>query len=443
MVIQEQAITQEVISIAGAAPDLLREAQYEMILHAGGRDYFVKQLETVIIVRDYNNSYCDYIDISFNMPLGDFVKEIYPARDELEVTLTNYTIGAKTIERLELVIIDLDKEITKGSYGHTPQNDLNSDYTKLRAQCVNKTISKAREKITHGIYKDATVTDVISSILGEELNVFSSMYNIASGGLKMVPADNTRTYKHILVNKGTKLLDVPKMIQNGQYGVYNGDISLYLQTYGESETIYISPKYRQNLLGYFSNKLYIVGVTQSTIRGIDSTYTLSGDMVKILVQRNNALFDNDTKIRDKGTAVVSLESDAMMSRPVEIKSDKMIVKEDSVTNRQASKEVASGVGPVEYAGETNNLYKLRTDGLIRDGVVIQLDWKSSNARLLVPMMPIIYIVEHEGKIVRFEGVLQRVDVITVIKEKTENAKLTIFLKKMGGVAAVKKKIKLF
>jgi len=443
MVIQEQAIIQETVSISGAAPDLLREAQYEMTLHSGSKDFFVKQLVTVIIVRDYNNTYCDYIDIDFNMPLGDFVKEVYPNRDELEVTLTNYTIGAKTIERLELVIMDLDKEITKGSYGHTPQDDLNRNYTTIRAQCVNKTISKAREKITHGIYKDVTVTDVISSVLGEGLNVFSSMYNIGSSSLKMVPADNTRKYKHILVGKGTKLLEVPKTIQNGQYGIYNGDISLYLQTYGDAETVYISPKYRQNLLGHFSTKLYIVGVTQSTIGGIDSTYALSGDMVKILVQRNNALFDDDTKIRDKGTAIVSLESDAMMSRPIEIEATKMTVKEDSVTNRQASKKMASGIGPVEYAGETNNQYKLRTDGLIRDGVVIQLDWKSSNARLLVPMMPIIYIVEHEGKIVRFEGVLQRVDVITVIKEKTENAKLTIFLKKTDGVAAVKKKTKLF
>jgi len=443
MIIQEKVIQKEMLSISSASPGLKREALYEMRLHSGKNDYFITQIISVNIVRDYNNTYCDYIDVEFNMPLGDFVKDVYPNRDEIEVTLVNYTIGSRTKERLELIIVDMDNNIPKGTYSHSTLNDLNKDFTKIRAQCLNKTISAARGKLVHGIYKDVTVTDVISSILGEELNVFSSVYNVASGGLKMVPADNTRKYNHILVNKGTKLLEVPKVLQNGQYGVYNGDISIYLQTYGDSETLYISPKYRQNLLGLFDKKLYIVGVTKSTVRGIDSTYAIDGDMVKVLVERSNTLFEDDTKIRDKGTAVVSLESDAMMSRPVEIKANSMTVKEDSVTNRQASKTIASGLGPVEYKGETNNQYKLRTEGLIRDGVVVQVTWNVSNARLLLPMMPVIYVIERDGELERYEGVLQRVDVMTEVPRKTETSLLTLFLKKTVGVAAIKSKIKIF
>lgn len=427
--IKEHRINKEVFNITASWVDIDNEASYKMMLHTGEYDLYIDQIVSVHITRDYNNAYCDYIEVDFAMPLGDFIYAVLPAKDKLQVTLTNYVVGGVNRERLNLVLKDVDPDVLAKKYHNSTHEELNRKMTQASGQCVNVTIESMRTKLTSGIYKDTTVEDVVRTVFFKELNIMSSLYGLTPGGLKMVPSNNKRKYEHITIPEGTTVLGVPTYLQKGDYGIYNGHISTYLQTYDSKEIMYIAPLYRQNLFSYFDKKLYIVGVASIMMANVENTYAVSDDMIKILVPTNNAIAENDYKIRDHGTAIETTESDAILSRPAQITKDKMKVNSDYVIEKQAHKKISNGIGPVKNKGVKNNQYDARSDALIRDGIVAQLKWNNSNSRLLTPLMPVVYIYEADGKILKHEGILQRVDTITDNSARAEGSVLTVFLNK--------------
>jgi len=438
---EELVITKEVISISGASPDIERLTRYDMKLSTDTDTFVISNLSTVELLRDYNNNYCDYIIVSFQMPLGDFIKQIYPKRDSLHVILNHQTLGSVVVEKLDFVLSEIDRTAMDGTLDSKSMNELNRTFINLTGQCLNKTIMELRDSTTHGLYKDVTVSDVINNVLSKELNIFGGIFGMGNGGITMVPPDNERKYDRISIVKGTRILDVPKYLQKGVYGVYNGGITTYLQAFNGKESLYIAPLYRQNLYGYFTKSLYIVAAQRESVTTLDSTYVVDGNVIKIIVARDQHISDDDANIKNEGTGFIATEANSLTSRPVQISKDKMKISEDFVTTKFAHKKVNGKIGPVASKGVSSNFYDGRTDGLIRDGILIQVNWKSSNTRLLSPMMPISYVIEVDGKIKKYEGVLHRVDSITDVPNETENSVLTIFVRKGKSKPSIKSKIK--
>ncbi len=429
MELQGKKLDGEIFSVSAAGPELKREAYYTCILHTKEEDFHITMVEHVDIKRDFNNSYSDYVTVSFLMPLGDFVKHVYNNRNELRITLDNRNVGSRTKERFKFTLGTLEEAIESGKYDTTTLEELNKKgYTKISGQCVNETILTMRTKTTFGVWKDATVSDTLSSIMMSDLKRFSAFGGLFSAGMEIASVDNTRKYKHIVIPDGTKVLDVPTFLQHGTYGVYNGGIGVYLQANGEDNTLYIFPLYRTNLLSFVKKKLFVIASNNATIGSIDSTYAYEGDMLKILVTSSKKTGDSDTKHIDKGLIVESIESDSILSRPVEVTEDKVVSKPVNVKRKLQHKESTDGATVRQSYPTNNNQYAIRSDVLQNDGSVVQVQWNFSNARLLNPGMPVIYLNEDkEGGIIKTEGILQQVDVMTDCNKKMEVAILHIFL----------------
>ena len=439
--VNENKIEDKLIDVSGAAPDLSREAYVDLVLHVGDDNYYIDTVVSVDIQRDYNMNYSDYTSVTFIMPLGDFVKKVYPNRDDLEVTLSITTVGAREDTVFIFKLTKFDNLVRSGTYASRSMNDLNKDNTMITGQCINKTVKGLRNKITHGIYRDVTVEDVIKAIALKHMNKFSALYGAINNGFELVPPNNTRKYDHIIVPNNTAVIDIAKVLQK-ELGVYNGEVCTYLQTYNNTEKLFITPKYRYDLLGFMDRKLVITGLGSSTIRSLDSTYAMDGDDVNILVEKSNKLNDNDDYVHDKGTAIETVNSDSLNARPIQLTSDGMKVSESYVRDRLAHKELNDGIGKVEFKGVTNNQYDARSEVLKRDGSLIQLVWSYSNARLLTPMMPVIYVHEESDTIIKYEGILQRVDISIDNKSRIETALLTVFMKKSDGILNIKDKIRI-
>ena len=138
--------------------------------------------------------------------------------------------------------------------------------------------------------------------------------------------------------------------------------------------------------------------------------------------------DDDRKIRTTGQNIHSIESDSIMRRPFQITPEELKVKGDNTTRSIQHKKSDTGeVGPVNHVGVTNNLYKERSEVLKRDGILVQIHWKNSNARFLHPLMPVIYTEQVANKVIQRRGILHHMRVMTDNTHQTEQTVLTIFL----------------
>jgi len=422
----------ERFNISGASPDTPRVAYYDAILHTSNHDFRIDMLMSVYEKNDFINNQSTYLEIEGQLPLGDFLKFIYPERESLSVTLINTTIGNKHKMEYHLILKDIDSDIKSKMLDTTPMSELNKSYTHFRAQCLSKTFKHMRTKTTEGVYKDSTLYDVLTTILLKEFSLFSGMMGYFNNGLILSPLDNDRKYEHIIIPNATNIIDIPAFLQNHKtYGLYNGGVSLFFMS-SHFESLYIFPTHKHTTrIG--ERSLEIFGLTSTDISTIESTYTLNGDRLKILVRKEDRDNEDDIKLKDRGTKIISTEANAVVSRPYQISNGKLELNADWLINRQDHKKIDDGLTPVKKSDVTGNQYALRSEVLKDSGIVLKLHWNHSNVSLLTPMMSVRYVEEIDGKLKKFDGVLQRYDAITDNNGRVENAILFIFVNENNGM----------
>ena len=423
-----KSLDAEILSVASVGSDLNRDTYYKAVLHAE-TDMFITHITTVDINRDFNNGRTDKVTIIFMMPLGDFVYHVLPHKNNLIMTLENFNIGMHTKEDMRATIVTMDESISSGKLQNDTMENLNKHLTKVEMQLTSLTYLSMRGKMVEGVFKEATVEDVLISEIGSGINKFSSLFGLSSGGLDIVPPDNTRKYDHIIIphHKNVSLLDLPKYLQTSEYGVYNGDIGFYLQAYNNIDKMHIYPLYRNNLLSFRQDKLYVISVASAVMAGIDNTYAMDGNLLKILVLAGEKPMDGEDKFHSMGTSVNAIESDSIATRQFEISKDGMKISADNMLRRQTHKALESKDYTVKNSEITNNMYKHRSEILKGDGVLVNVTWNTSNSRLITPMMPVIFIEEVGGKISKREGMVQAVYVLADNVQKRETTSLTLFL----------------
>ncbi len=425
----DHRINAEVLAISGAGAYLELSARYEGTLHTKKSDLWLQTIVSVDVLRDYNGNLSDYVTISFLMPLGDFVKVVYPNKDYLEITLINYTVGKKITTRYKLLLTNIDPNIKAGAYNKKTIQELNKEgMTSVNGQCLSLTIEELRDKIVFGSYKKATVNDVLSVLLTEAMLSVNTFDFSTFRNVDMVPVNNNRVYDYILIPDTVHAIDLPSFLQHGSYGVYNGGIGTYLQVVDDKETLFVYPLYRKDMLSHSKNKLQITAVASVDLASLDSTYAMDGSVLKILVSSLNKHDDKgEADLKSKGSGVVVTDSEAIMTRPVEITEDEVKVKKDSIKRVYVHKDTEDKILKKEQHGLTNNTYDARSSVLKSDGRVIQVQWNMSNARMLTPAMGLTYMIEEEDGIKIYDGILQGVHIVTDNNTKMEAAVLNIFI----------------
>jgi hypothetical protein len=427
----DSVLLKEQFAISGASPDIERKAYYDAIIHTKEHDFKLDMLVSVVTKSDFINDQVTYIEIDAQFPLGDFIRFVYPERETLSITLINFVVGAKTTTEYHLLIKDVEEDIKSNILSTVPLDELNKSYTNFRAQCISKSFKNMRTKTIEGVYKDATVTDVMSTILLKEFGLFGGVMGYGDNGLSISPSDNPRVYKHVIIPNDKAVIDVPAYLQTHKaYGVYNAGISLFFMS-GQCEKMFIFPTHKTDAK-ISKTRMDIYGYSSTVTSTLESTYTKDGDTIKVIVTKSNKLNDDDIKNRDKGTRISSIEANSVTSRPYQVSDGKLVLKEEWLKNRQNHKEMESGSAPVKTSGVTGNQYDLRSTVTKDDGIVLTLQWNYSNVSLLEPMMSVTYTQELGDKVVEYSGILQRVDSITDNNKRVENALLFIFVKPSTG-----------
>ena len=434
MLEKKDALRIEIENINYAGLDNPNKAYYELVLHTEEYDFEIKRPNTIDLVRDYAGAVSDVLIIDFNMQLGDFVKHIYPKRENLRATVTNTVTGKKMIQRYKLIITDVDNDIKNGVYDATDQDTLNKeDPTRLSVQCLNETIEQLRNKTIYGTHKEIDVGSVMGVHLKEAILNTESNTTVKVKDIQMFKPSNTRAYSHVVIPDATPILDLPSYLHEGDYGVYNGNIGTYLQADGKpndiEEILHIFPLHRPKDDDKTEKTLKIIGTRDKLSTDIVNTYTVDPDYVTIAVELGNKLTDLESvRHLNEGVGHEGIDSDTLLRRPVEVTVEKVKSSKDWIKRKHIHKLMEDKNYKSRNVGVTNNWYVERSKTLANDGKLINLDWKLSSVDTLARGMSVeLYTTDKEGIIIKYIGTLLGVHAVTDSKFDTENAVLNIFI----------------
>lgn len=425
----------EFYEIISAEPHKKREIRLSLTLKTPEHFFEIPRVIGIDMESDFVNSITDHISVTFQMLKGDFFKYIVPEKENLTAIITIATLG-KTLKGRFKAHID-DRFNIKSEQAKTiPGDILNQSLIEVGIECIEETILNMKNMTIDGVFPSikpedenpprVTVTDVILGNLSVGTGPIIETFAAFGFGVKMVPADNTRAYEHIIVPTGTKLLGLPHYLQE-KYGVYNGNINIYKRVF-DTTTLYIYPPHRSNMLKFMEDTLQIIGVNEQRLKGIDSTYIKDGSTIKIMIVREAKINDSDKDVKNRGIRIKATEADTIVHRPLEITPDEVKVKASDIISKTQHRELKSGDTPVVNGGVTNNHYRLRSRVLQNDGTYLQIVWNHSNTRLLKPMMGVTYYEQDGNKVVNYEGLLHKIHTVYDNNKQVEHAVLFIFLK---------------
>ena len=443
MEIESSLLGPEINEIIGRGTRNIIEVTHTVILHTKDNDIELDKVATVEFKEDYNGNYSDEVYVDVFCPMGDFVKLIYPYRNNLEISVIKIRGTTKEAERYKCVLLNINENYGSGRYKEASQADLNTNEMKsLRCQCLDRAVEGIRLKTVEGVYRDHTISEILTALFYVELNKVKINGVPVDPLINMMKADNERVYNHIVVPSGMKLIDLPTYLQEKDYGVYNGHIGVYIKKYkigtyfnskdAEKKTnVFIYPLYNPEITKALKNKLIIYNIPNYKYAMVENTYLIDNDNIKIIASEDSRKSNSgDDSFMDKGVGFISLDAKSVMRRPFDINEDGVVTNKNKSNNESYIKERSDGSMFRGYNKPTDNLYNLRSNYLKEHGDMIQVKWGFSDTKYLLPGMPVIYVyLGDNNNVVRLNGVLQSHYTIYGQATKKASSILNIFVEK--------------
>lgn len=409
------------------------KVKYSLILHTIKDDIEITRIDSIEKLKDYSNNVTDYIIVRFKLYGSDFTKKLYPNRDNLELTLT-LTAGDEyeVSNRYKLALlnhksgIDSNPLVKEGS-----SVDTNMIFN-VEAQCLVREVEGLRGVFTDGVFMNTTLYNMIQS---EFVSSFSTVKvegkTLDSVKLNIDKFDNDMTYKHIIVNTGTPILDLPSVFQNNNYGIYNGNIGTYVTIFESNPTVFIYPLYDFTQYDKKDKKLMIFSLNNKRLDRIENTFVQKDDVLKIICKSNITSHDTgENELIDGGSSIISSNPNLITNRNVNVTDSKVIYDKDSQISGTKIKDKKDKVNKDKYVGNQSNLYKVRSDYNKAMSAIYTLQWSFSNSELIYPGMPCSFIYEdNERDIVELKGMILNVYEVYEANTNTTNSLLTIAVQK--------------
>lgn len=273
-------------------------------IHTVNEDIEVVKIVTLDIERNYKDNIGDNIIVECIVPFGQYLKRIYPNRQNLEFTLSKRQLleagvaatnaSGMEIERFKMIFIQGHNEEPSGTeYNGVDEHTLNSTkIVTVKAQLLNRSLEPLRIKTTGGIFKNVTQTDIIQSVLlGESKNILIDG-KPAIDGIDMVSANNDEKVKHAIIPHGTHVTSIPTFFQEQLNGVYNGGIGTYLQSVNNKRIWFIYPLYDYSRFDQNVKKIIIYAVPKNRFPMIERTYRQQGDITYIAASNQKSYSDS-------------------------------------------------------------------------------------------------------------------------------------------------------
>lgn len=408
------------------------DISYRAILHTNEKDIALTTIDSIEFTQDFNNDLSDIVIINFDIGIGDYVYDIKPQLHNLMLTLYKDVAGVRGKGVIYKAVSVADRVPYGDVNGEYSREDLNTTGIMNGSfHLVYRVVEVLRSVKCDGVYSNINVKDCMYGELGsriQELKVDGISPDVK---INIVEPDNLKTYKHIVLPTGTSLLDIPTLLQDTKYGVYNGDICVYLTLVGTELNLFINPLYStlkgpEELCFYHSgNPIY---------DSVEVTYSKIGNMTKIISCSEMTLVENrETKYINEGHALTSASSDKLLGHNATISDDAIFFDKDTHITGSAGYDKEDGLTSERYYGHEANMFKHRSK-MLKDGIsILQVKWSYSDPSIIKPNIPSTFIFQRDGKLIKLNGIIQNAYSLYSGSSKTISTILNIGVRRMKDV----------
>jgi hypothetical protein len=211
------------------------------------------------------------------------------------------------------------------------------------------------------------------------------------GIVSMAPDYNDSIFSVINLPSDTPLLQAPKIMQNGDYGVYAGGVGVFYQEYLYTPTMFIYPLYSHTRYDTsISPRLMFLVVDEDKYTELSNYHSVEGNIVKIVVAGGLNLFGTpDVVSAMYGEGVKIPKPGVLDTRPIHVNTKGLFEKrgeEEVFTILKADNDIKTP-GIIATVKSTENVYKHSELFLRNRTFFTTIPWKGSEIDLLIPGMP--------------------------------------------------------
>lgn len=419
--------------------DLFVFPDFKLTLLSETNEIDIVNIVTYRTNSNFNNNISDIIYIEFLYPMGDFLKRVYPNRDKLDIRI-NIKYGDKNITKVFKALImnklpeEYDSKLSNADHKTLDEETLE----RISLQCVDPLTLTLKNINTSGIYHDVTVKKILNGIIGESIENLTVLGKKIEYKLNIFDLNNKKKYSNFIIKPFTKVIKLPYILQNTDYGLYDYGIGIY---FTNINTIRNTIMYDINVYPLYDPTRYKrdskypkLMLISPAVKNLDKNHYnafYDNGVYKLIVSNLSFRDDNDKKRYEHGTGVIESFSDSYLNTNLSTVTDDKILFDSKDTFAIENLDTAT-YGHAKYI-ETDfddNVHKYRSDINLTKGRTAIIKLKDINSDFIFPGMSLEYMFIKNNEVITLHGVVQGVDSTNNIASKENVTVILIFIERM-------------
>ena len=360
-------------------------------------------LVDVYILRNYVENISDYIEVKVSIPVGTFLYDVYDNLDNIELTMITSKQMSQNgdpvtvTERYKAVYL-LEKNSAIPNTISQSKEDLNNQMPLIITfQLLDRSVETLRIKTTQGNFdmsinknKDMSLATFMKSVISEQSNKILIENKPILDGIDIEKTDNTDKLKAITLSSGTRVIEIPEILQEKNIGVYNGGIGCYVQKFGIDnftfkKNMFIYSLYNADKYTDAEFKLMIFSPMSSSHSSGDNTYKYKDKILKVLPHGITKINNNkETSVMSSGSGFRMSNANSYMKKPVDITPDGPKFKRNELSSEVIFKDRKDGLNFAPNKSVGGNQFKLTADLLKKNGSYVTVEISNMDHDFIYP-----------------------------------------------------------
>lgn len=444
-------IFKDIKKIVDEAPKLT-EFRYKCKIHTIKHDIPIYKIISFDTIRNYINNISDEIHIMLYIKNRDYLRDIYPYADNLELTFEIEEIAISRYgdeividrykERFKAILKDKENiNVINAKAEKYDDSELDkSGFVEVRFQLLNRSFEPLRVKLVDGVVTKVTPQDIIENIIKSESQKILVDGKPCLDKIDITEPNNKEKQYNVIMPSGTHVIDIPDLVQNQYCGVYSSCLGSYIQYYEDKQTWFVYPIYDYEQFDKTDKKKIIFYNTdKQMLPASEITYREEGKTIYIMITGKVKYHsDLESEYMNNGVGFKAPGAKSFMRKPVELTADKVLGNRERLNHEIIQKDRLDGLNyaPRSKVYITSNPFREYSNIARKSVAQITLEWNHARYDMIYPGMPCKYNFINNGKQQTIKGIIVHTHTLITLKGSpstsntyTTNTSIVIALEK--------------
>lgn len=415
--------------------------RWECILHANGKNYTANWVVSVDNTRNYIENFSDERVVVAMFPGGTLSFDVFPYRENLEVTLKKHPVGAKAgtpadssrkVEsyRYRAHLFKSSSDVIESNNPTMAKKSVadRAQLMEIKLQLIDPVTEYVRMQTIGGVFRNTSGADLIRAVLGKYSKLAPVDQLSAVKGVDIAPGANPEIREHIVIPHMTPLIKFPRIVNKVCGGVYSTGFTYYLQ----GNIWYIFPPYDVKRFNTAMKTLTVINIPNNRLPHPESSYRETLQQVIVIATGQTKQTDiSEREQLNKGNGVRFMDGLKLFNEFAKVIDNKAITKVNNVVNEFVSSARDTALNFVSQGDVkiSSNLQLELSKLAQREGTFVQVVWQNSLDRLIFPGMPVKYVFLQNDQPVSLTGIVVGTDTHESVSNQDPTRK-----KHMGSTA---------